>query len=338
MKLERLPYEPGSVLGFFEEGLTALGALCDRTWHDRLEVVAEARAASLWDASGSLFAGELHFAAGDATVARDAAREVFPGSPLTFKLAEALQPSPLALERLVLPGTTIVPMDTAVLERHWRGQFPHTERWRMLKPFEPGWHFSLIALVRVEVQAIEQHWFLHRAAVALPGGEIDQHLAQGTDFLQPDPQPPTNIPWPPSRPQDWSKRLLSAIEQELSPDLAGICARQQAGLKHALERVDDYFEHYASELENRRKRSGNKTARIKTDERLAAARAEHARRRADQVARHEIRIVPHIDALLLAAEPAFHTQLLIQRAHASENLPASYVPRSRCWYPARTGE
>lgn len=47
MKLPRLPYETGAVLDFYEDGLTALGALCARPWHDRLDVVAEGRAATL---------------------------------------------------------------------------------------------------------------------------------------------------------------------------------------------------------------------------------------------------------------------------------------------------
>lgn len=40
-------------------------------------------------------------------------------------------------------------------------------------------------------------------------------------------------------------------------------------------------------------------------DRLAVAKAEHARHRADQVARHEIAIVPYVDGLLLVAEPAW---------------------------------
>ena len=43
MKLNRATHDPGQLLEFYEEGLTALGALCERTWHDRLEVVAEGR-------------------------------------------------------------------------------------------------------------------------------------------------------------------------------------------------------------------------------------------------------------------------------------------------------
>ena len=49
MKLNRTPHDPGELLGFYEAGLTALGALCERTWHDGLEVVAEGPAARLWN-------------------------------------------------------------------------------------------------------------------------------------------------------------------------------------------------------------------------------------------------------------------------------------------------
>jgi len=48
MKIPRLDYDPTSALSFYEESLAALGAICERTWHDRLEVLAEDRAAKLW--------------------------------------------------------------------------------------------------------------------------------------------------------------------------------------------------------------------------------------------------------------------------------------------------
>ncbi len=84
MKLERASHEPGELLEFYEQGLCALGALCERTWHDRLEVVAEARAAALWNPQGTLYEVELHFAQADTYVARDAAREVFPDARSRF--------------------------------------------------------------------------------------------------------------------------------------------------------------------------------------------------------------------------------------------------------------
>jgi hypothetical protein len=105
MKLERIPHNPGQLLEFYEEGLTQLGALCERTWHDRLEVIAEGRAAQLWQAGGAMHEIELQFAPAETACARDAARQVFPGCPLTFHLADALRLLPLPLERFVLPET-----------------------------------------------------------------------------------------------------------------------------------------------------------------------------------------------------------------------------------------
>ena len=79
MKLNRLNHDPGELLEFYDEGLSALGALCERTWHDRLEVVAEGKSAAFWNPGGALHEVELHFAPADATsMHADALREVFP--------------------------------------------------------------------------------------------------------------------------------------------------------------------------------------------------------------------------------------------------------------------
>lgn len=119
MKLARLNHDPGELLEFYEAGLSSLGALCERTWHDRLEVVADGRAAELWNPQGLLHEAELRFADADAKAARDAAREVFPGCPLTFKLADALRPAPLPLERFLLDDGGIArPPDAAVAEKY----------------------------------------------------------------------------------------------------------------------------------------------------------------------------------------------------------------------------
>ena len=66
MRLDRLVYDPAALVDFYEQGFGALGAL-----HEV----------------------ELTFASADATGARDSVREVFPGCPLTFRLAEALRPA-----------------------------------------------------------------------------------------------------------------------------------------------------------------------------------------------------------------------------------------------------
>jgi len=332
VKLERLTYEPGAVLDFYEEGLTALGALCERTWHDRLELVAEGAAARLWNADGGLHSGELHFVAPDVTAARDAQREVFPGCPLTFQLAEAQRPSPLALERVLLAGSSATPPDSTLAEKLWRSQFPDTAQWHLAKPMVPDFHFSLLTLARCEIQAIEQHWSLHRLALALPGGEPEEDLAREFSFANVDPEPQPAPAWPKAEPAAWKMLLEAALEPELAVELSAIRARQENSLRRELNRVDDYFEQYERELEERSRRSSSQGVKLKTADRLAAAKAEHARRRADQVARHEIRVHPHLDALMLVAEPAWQAELQIHRGRESECVRALFVPRARRWF------
>jgi hypothetical protein len=187
MKLDRLAYDPASLVAFYEDGFGALGALCERTWHDRLEIIAEGGAARLWNPDGALHEVELTFAPADAKAARDAAREVFPGCPLTFRLVETLRPCPLSLERVALAGSRARAPEASVAEKLWRAQFPDTTQWRLAVPFKEDLHFSLLALARCEIQAIDQHWSLHRVAVSLPGGEPDDSLAQEFSFAQADP-------------------------------------------------------------------------------------------------------------------------------------------------------
>ncbi len=331
MKLERIPHQPGELLEFYEQGLGALGALCERTWHDRLEVVAEGRAAALWNPQGTLHEVELHFAPADATVARDAVREVFPGCPLTFRLAEALRGVPLSLERFVLPDTAARPPEAAVAEKLWRAQFTDTTRWQMAKPFQPDFHFSLVALARCELQAIDQHWSLHRVAISLPGGEPDEPLARELGFYLAVGAGAPEITWPAPDPAAWQRLLQRAFEHELADELARIRARQEHSLRREVARVDDYFENYAHELSARAGRSANAQSKLKIADRLAAAQAEHEHRRADQVARHEIRVHPHLEALLLVAEKAWRAELRIERSHCAQTHEAWFVPRSRKW-------
>ncbi len=332
MKLPRIPYEPGAVLDFYEEGFTALGALCARPWHDRLEIVAEGRGATLWNSEGALHSAELHFTAPDATGGRDAACEVFPGCPLTFRLAETLRAAQLPLERLVL-AVEAAPRapDPAVTEKLWRAQFDDTKRWRLATPFAADWHFSLVTLARCELQAIDQQWAMHRVAVSLPDGFLDEGLAREIGFARACQDAKVEIPWPAPDPAPWSDLLQRALSQDLAADLAGIRTRQEQRLRRELERIDAYFETYAAELAARASRS----ASTKLADRIAATKAEHARHRADQVARHEITVVPHLDALLLVAEPAWRAQLQIERAHHhTENPVARFVPRARRWVVA----
>ncbi len=328
MKLPRLPYETGLVLDFYEEGLTALGAVCERPWHDRLEILAEGRAATLWNATGELHSAGLQFTAPDAPGARDAAREVFPGCPLTFRLAETLRPATLPLERLALAGELHPrPPDAAVAEKLWRAQYPDTKRWRLTAPFVADFHCSLVVLARCEIQAIDQHWALRRIAVSLPDGQLDEPLARALSFSGVSSGSTAGPSWPKPDPATWSALLQRALAQDLTEEVAGIRVRQEQHLRRELNRIDSYFENYAAELTARARRGDP----AKAADRLAATKAEHARHRADQVARHEIVVHPHIDALLLVAEPAWRAKLQVDRAHQTQEINARYLPRARQW-------
>lgn len=95
--------------------------------------------------------------------------------------------------------------------------------------------------------------------------------------------------------------------------------------------MDDYFENYVKELTDRVARSRSSEIKTKLAERRTAARAEHERRRLDQVQRHEIRVIPHLDALLLLAEPAWRVTLLVARHAESRRLSPLWLPRTRRW-------
>ena len=124
------------------------------------------------------------------------------------------------------------------------------------------------------------------------------------------------------------------LEEDLAFDLAAIRDRQSHHLRRELDRVDDYFEHYELELAGRAAHTGNENTKLKTAGRLAAAQAEHVRRRADQVARHEIRAHAHLDALLLIAEDAWRAGVKAEISHCSQTMSALFVPRARRWIVA----
>jgi len=332
MKIERLTYSPGAVADFYEEALGSLGALCERTWHDRLEVVAERDSARLWNETGAVHEVELWFPPPEDTRPREAAKEVFPGCPLTFRLAEALRPSPLALDRVVLAGESDARAPAAdVAEKLWRTQFPETNRWQLVSPFTAAHHFSLLALVRCEIQAIDQHWSLRRIAVSLADGAPDDALARAVGLAQVNTQTPDDVVWPAPAAARWREWLQAALQEDLTNDLAAIHTRQEHYLRRELDRVDDYFEHYEQELAARAAR-GRENTKVKTEGRLAAAKAEHARRRADQVARHEIRVPVHTEAMLLIAEPAWRATLAVEMAHQPRSCSPLFVPRARRWF------
>jgi hypothetical protein len=333
VKLARLSHDPGALVEFFEESLNGLGALCERTWHDRLHVLAEGRSARLWDERGTFQEVELHFVAAGAAGLRDAAREVFPGCPLTFRLAAALRPEPLSLDRVVLRPThgAHEPPEAGVAARLWHSQYPGSSGWRLETPFQTHWHFSLLALVRCEVQAIDQHWSIHRLAINLEDRQPDGALAETWEFAVVDAQPRTSITWPPVEPAVWQTCLRQALELDLAAQLSDVRARQERYLGRELERIEDYFDGYEAELRDRLARSGSESVKTKITQRVSAAAAERNRRRQDQVERHEIRVIPHWDALLLAAEPAWRAVVSAEQDHRRYPVESVFVPRLRRW-------
>jgi hypothetical protein len=336
MKLARLPHEPATLVDFYQAALEHLGALCERTWFDRLQIVADGPAARLWKPDGSLHEAELHFPAPDSAGPRDAEREVFPGCPLTFQLTETLRPQPLALERVILASESQPrPPDSAVAEKLWYAQHPGTTRWRLASPFAAAHHFSLLALARCEIQAIDQHWSLRRLALSLPDGARDDALAEALSFCR-SAQDDGSIRWPALEAGRCRELLAAAFAEEMAEDLDAIRARQQNHLGRELGRVDDYFANYERELRERAAHSRNENTKLKADQRLAAARAEHERRRADQLQRHELRVLPHLDALLLLAEPAWRAEVVVTRHNQAESISALFIPRARRWV-AQTG-
>ena len=172
------------------------------------------------------------------------------------------------------------------------------------------------------------------AAAALDTGSAFEGMgaAREVSFARADPEPGAGMAWPNPDPARWDVWVREALEADLAQELAGIRARQENYLRRELDRIDDYFANYEQELADRAARSTSGSAKLKTTERLAAAKAEHTRRRADQVARHEIRVHPHFDALLLVAEPAWRCQLQVEMGRQAETLEARLVPRARRWF------
>jgi hypothetical protein len=333
VKIARRPYDPAALADFFEEALGSLGALCEREWHDQLTVMAEGCAARLWHDDARLHEARLRFLPADAThtgAPADAQTEVFPGCPLTFRLADAVRPNPLTLERTAITAHhRSLPPDAATLEKLWLAQHPGTRRWRMLGPLKPAWHFSLVALVRCEIQAIDQRWSLHRLAISLPDGALDEALASTLDTapLTDDPE----VQWPTIEIAAWTESINRAIEGELAADLTQVRERQERHLRREFDRINDYFTAYEAELSARSGRSRTPDAQAKLEARLAATRIEREHRCRDQSSRHEIRVIPHIDSLLLVAEPAYTCRLTYYLDHTAHEVDALFIPRARRW-------
>ena len=128
---------------------------------------------------------------------------------------------------------------------------------------------------------------------------------------------------------DW---IVRALNIELDPQLSKIKERQQLFLRRELKRIDEYFENYARELRERTDRQRKEEAMKRYADRLEATRLEHNRRRTDQVERHTIHVLPHVDALLTVAEPAFATRVTWRAGREERFVPALFVPRTRRWH------
>ena len=100
MRIEKIPPTPQVLMEFAAEGLQRLGALCERTWHDRLQVVADGPAAATLGRPGELVETELCFPEGTDL---DPVRDVFPGCPLAFRMAEELWKQMPRVFRAALP-------------------------------------------------------------------------------------------------------------------------------------------------------------------------------------------------------------------------------------------
>jgi hypothetical protein len=335
MKFQKIPPRPEYLIDFFEEGLSSLGAVCERSWHDRLEVLAEGEAARLWRNDGDLFSGELGFRDGSSPEAGNPETEVFPGCPLTFRLVEALWAHHAAHSRVCLStGGVMKPPAHDVAQKLWQAQFGPCADWRLTTPFRPAWIWSLVIALRCEIQATDQNWSCHRLAFTLPSGERDGALEFALEQLSPVERVPEEPDWPVldfSAVSDWMERALLS---DLAPELSKIKERQQNFLRRELSRVDEYFGNYSRELHQRMVRQRREDAIRRYADRLEATRVEHNRRRTDQIERHTIHLLPHVDALLTVAEPALVSTVSCRAGRAESSVRATFVPRTRRWHRA----
>jgi hypothetical protein len=330
MKFPKIPARAEHLMEFFEEGLHSLGAICERSWHDRLEVLAEGEAALLWRKDDELFSGELLFRDAGSADPANVETEVFPGCPLTFRLVEALWHRHLAHSRACLSqGVGVKAPFSDVAAKLWQAQFGFHASWQAA-PFLQTSIFSVVAAVRCEVQAHDQSWSSHRFAFTLPAGERDASLEFALEQMSG--VEPVEVAWPALDPDVISDWLGRALSSELAPEFSKIKERQQLFLRRELNRVDEYFENYARELRERMDRQHKEEAIKRYANRLEATRLEHNRRRTDQIEHHTIHVVPHVDALLTVAEPAFATHVTWRAGREERTAPAIFVPRTRRWH------
>jgi hypothetical protein len=336
MKFPKIPPRAEHLMDFFEEGLHSMGAVCERSWHDRLEVLAEGDVALLLRNDGDLFSGELYFRDAGSPGSGNPENEVFPGCPLAFRLVEALWRRHLAHSRVCLSTEISVKAPpTDVTEKLWQAQFGSFAGWHAT-PFRPTWIFSVVASVRCEVQANDQSWSSHRLAFTLPDGERDTSLEFALEQMSPVEQ--ADPDWPALDPAALSDWIGRALNIELAPSLSKIKERQQLFLRRELNRIDEYFENYARELRKRADRQHKEEAIKRYADRLEATRLEHNRRRIDQVERHTIHVLPHVDALLTVAESAFEASVTWRAGREERIAHALFVPRTRRWHARKEAD
>jgi hypothetical protein len=330
MKFSRIQPRSGQLMQFCEEALPALGAVCERPWHDRLEVLAEGETARLLQNDTDFFSGELSFRDAGLPASTNTGTEVFPGCPLIFRLVEALWRRQIPYSRVCLStGSSVKAPTNDVAEKLWQAQFGSSAGWRV-GPFVPAWSFSVLTAVRCEVQASDQNWSYHRLGFMLPGGEQDSSLEFALEQMVRLEQ--TALDWPVLEPVALSQWIGQAIAIELAAELTKIKERQRLYLRRELTRIDDYFENYSRELRDRMDHQKKDEAKRRYADRLETTRMEHNRRRIDQIERHTIIVVPHVDALLTVAEPAFRTNVTWRTGREECSTPALFVPRIRRWY------
>jgi hypothetical protein len=338
MKFSKVPPRAEYLINFFEEGLSSLGAVCERSWHDRLEVLAEGDAARLWRNEGDFFSGELHFSNGGLPETGDPETEVFPGCPLTFQLVEAIWAHNVIRSLACLStGSILKPPAQDVAQKLWTAQFGPCADWRLTTPFRLAWSFSLVIALRCEIQAIDQSWSCHRLAFTLPDGERDASLESILEQLSPVETRPEGSDWPAEDDFAVSDWIGQALLSDLAPELSRIKERQQNFLRRELSRIDSYFENYSRELHSRMARQRKEDAIKRYADRLEATRIEHHRRRTDQIERHTIHLLPHVDAVLAVAEPALVATVSCRAGRAERSTRAMFVPRTRRWHSSGNG-
>jgi hypothetical protein len=248
---------------------------------------------------------------------------------LTLSICETLL-NQSGLHRAALRTGERKPPDHTLVERRWNNQFSGHVRMQITTPFVAAAHFSVVAALRCEVQAVDQHWSQHRVAINLKNGESDPQLAEQLAILEPwnDPLP---IDWPKLNPEQCRTGLLAALEREALPAVKSIRDRQLQYLQRELATVDRFYRDYEENLASRLNRSRSDSGRAKMQERLEAARQEHQIRRIDQIKRHEIRVNAHVDALLIIAEPSYRTRIQYVCQRREHQCNALWVPRARSW-------